>query len=151
MKTLLEKVNPFTKSPRVVEVEAGSSIQLGPPLFVIGAPRSGTTYINTVLNRHPKVFITNELRFMLFYYEAYTRGTERLGGGPLVEPFLECFRDDIRRQVESYYVRHVTKYKLKTNQRARDLLRRVGPDCVWGDKKLPSTFSNFLFSICEPL
>lgn len=33
-------------------------------MFIIGAPRSGTTYLVNVLNRHPEIFITNETRVM---------------------------------------------------------------------------------------
>jgi hypothetical protein len=33
---------------------------------VIGAPRSGTTYLTEVLNRHPAVLLTNETRVMTF-------------------------------------------------------------------------------------
>lgn len=37
-----------------------------PPFFVIGAPRSGTTYLVEVLDRHPKIMLTNETRVMTF-------------------------------------------------------------------------------------
>ena len=36
------------------------------PFFIIGAPRSGTTFLQTVLDRHPDIFITNETRVMTF-------------------------------------------------------------------------------------
>jgi hypothetical protein len=32
------------------------------PIIVFGAPRSGTTYLNAILNAHPHVFVTHETR-----------------------------------------------------------------------------------------
>jgi hypothetical protein len=32
------------------------------PIIVFGAPRSGTTYLNAILNAHPDVFVTHETR-----------------------------------------------------------------------------------------
>ena len=32
------------------------------PLFVLGAPRSGTTFLQQVIDAHPEAFITDELR-----------------------------------------------------------------------------------------
>ena len=43
---------------------------LPPPVFVLGAPRSGTTYLVEVLNRHPQIFLTNETRVMAFFNRA---------------------------------------------------------------------------------
>lgn len=37
-----------------------------PPFFVVGAPRSGTTYLVEVLDRHPEIMLTNETRVMTF-------------------------------------------------------------------------------------
>jgi Sulfotransferase family len=37
------------------------------PLWIVGAPRSGTTFLTAVLNRHPMISLTNESRvFVLF-------------------------------------------------------------------------------------
>lgn len=38
-----------------------------PLIFVMGAPRSGTTLLNAVLNTHPRVSITNEVNFVRCY------------------------------------------------------------------------------------
>lgn len=43
-----------------------------PPVFVVGAPRSGTTLLRNMLNRHPRVAILFETQFY------------NLGAGPSV-------------------------------------------------------------------
>ena len=42
-----------------------SSKMCSQPLFIIGAPRSGTTFLVNVLNQHPSVHITNETRIFV--------------------------------------------------------------------------------------
>ena len=32
------------------------------PLFILGVPRSGTTFLHQIINSHPNVFISDELR-----------------------------------------------------------------------------------------
>ena len=41
----------------------------GPPIFVVGAPRSGTTLVARILNRHPGIFMPAETNFFLDIYE----------------------------------------------------------------------------------
>jgi hypothetical protein len=36
------------------------------PIIVFGAPRSGTTYLAEILNQHPEVAISNEIRLMVW-------------------------------------------------------------------------------------
>ena len=36
------------------------------PVIVFGAPRSGTTYLAEILNQHPEVAISNEIRLMVW-------------------------------------------------------------------------------------
>src|SRR5438477_12416573 len=40
------------------------------PIIVFGAPRSGTTYLNSILNSHPEVFITHETRLFVWAHRA---------------------------------------------------------------------------------
>jgi Sulfotransferase family len=40
---------------------------MSPPFWVIGAPRSGTTFLARVLDHHPEIFLTNETRVMLLF------------------------------------------------------------------------------------
>lgn len=53
----------------------GQSDQVGdaPPVFVIGAPRSGTTYLGKVLGRHSDIFLTNETRMMILFSRLLTQ------------------------------------------------------------------------------
>jgi hypothetical protein len=133
MKAVFKAFNPFLRSPARSEEQALP--RLGPPLFIVGAPRSGTTFINTVLNRHPKVFITNELRFMLFYHQAVFRASEKLANARAKDDFIEYFKGDIRRQVEAFFLTRITKEKLKTRQKQPlEGLPRIGEGCLWGDK-----------------
>lgn len=139
MKTLLGNLNPFGRTAPAVEIaleDVGPAApRLGSPVFVIGAPRSGTTWINTILNRHSRVFITNELRFMLFYHEAIVRGADRLANARAKDDFIAHFKGDVRPQLESFFIRHVTKESLKTRMK-RSLAgpEPIGPGCLWGDK-----------------
>lgn len=42
------------------------------PIIIYGAPRSGTTYLNSILNQHPEVFITHETRLFVWAHRALT-------------------------------------------------------------------------------
>jgi hypothetical protein len=106
----------------------------GTAVFILGSPRSGTTYLNTILNRHPKVFIANELRFMSFYHHLCTDALDALPEHPAREAFIEHFRGEIGRQVESFFFARMTKLGLKTGQSALSLLSRIDGSSVWGDK-----------------
>ncbi len=49
---------------------------MAPPLWVIGAPRSGTTFLARVLDHHPQVLLTNETRIMLLFSRMLNRWVE---------------------------------------------------------------------------
>ncbi|MBW3665220.1 MAG: sulfotransferase [Actinobacteria bacterium] len=40
------------------------------PIIVLGAPRSGTTYLRAVLNSHPDVFVSHETRVFVWAHQA---------------------------------------------------------------------------------
>jgi hypothetical protein len=40
------------------------------PIIVFGAPRSGTTYVTEILNHHPDIAVTNEIRLMVWVHQA---------------------------------------------------------------------------------
>lgn len=65
------------------------------PIFIVGAPRSGTTLLRVMLNRHPNVGLCNETYF--FYY-IYTR---RRAFGDLANP------ENRKRVVERYLETHL--------------------------------------------
>ena len=49
---------------------------MAPPFWVIGAPRSGTTFLAKVLDHHPEIFLTNETRVMLLFSRMLNRSVE---------------------------------------------------------------------------
>ena len=49
---------------------------MAPPFWVIGAPRSGTTFLARVLDHHPDIFLTNETRVMLLFSRMLNRWVE---------------------------------------------------------------------------
>ena len=53
--------------PRSTVLAIDSPIRNASPLFVLGAPRSGTTLCADLLNSHPEVLITNEVRVFSFF------------------------------------------------------------------------------------
>ena len=46
---------------------------MAPPFWVIGAPRSGTTFLARALDHHPGIFLTNETRVMLLFSRMLNR------------------------------------------------------------------------------
>lgn len=91
---------------------------LGAPVFVFGAPRSGTTYFTEVLNCHSQVFITNEARVMTFI----NRILNRLAKNEWVlwthrDEFLDHLGTELPGMIERFY---------------QDL--GAGPGVRWGDK-----------------
>jgi Sulfotransferase family len=92
------------------------------PLWVIGAPRSGTTFLGAVLNRHPMVSLTNESRvFVLFKHilEDACARPEFLDEDQR-ERFTEFLKQQAAALIERYY---------------RQELGIVTP--IWGDKHPP--------------
>ena len=47
---------------------AGSGMADKPPVFIVGAPRSGTTFLRILLSRHPSLAICGETRFFAEIY-----------------------------------------------------------------------------------
>lgn len=79
--------------------------RLGAPIFVIGAPRSGTTYLQESLNHHPQIFLTNETRVMTFV----NRVLHRVGANRWVlmshrADFLHLLRREMPVLIERFYV-----------------------------------------------
>jgi hypothetical protein len=92
------------------------------PLWIIGAPRSGTTFLGAVLNRHPMVSLTNESRvFVLFKHilEQACARPEFLDVDQR-ERFTEFLKREAAALIERYY---------------RQELGIVTP--IWGDKHPP--------------
>lgn len=94
-----------------------------PPLFIFGCPRSGTTFLGELLNQHPRVLITNEIRMMTFLTEVFERTAQNrhlLHNPDHKDQFVAHARSQSEYMVRSYYDR---------------LRRDIGKDVlVWGDK-----------------
>lgn len=79
---------------------------MAPPFFVIGAPRSGTTFLVQVLDRHPEIFLTNETRVF-----TYLNRILRLGRRDSFmlqqkrETWLDVLEEHLPRVVEAFYQR----------------------------------------------
>lgn len=105
------------------------------PVFIAGAPRSGTTLLSAALNSHPQVLITNELRpFMLFNDVRYrTRVPNELMPR---HPLRDQFRDGLHKAqadyVRRFYAETVTKDTLGCPAEAGPSVRRVIK--AFGDK-----------------
>lgn len=88
------------------------------PFFVVGAPRSGTTYLVEVLGRHPEILLTNETRVMTFVGKIlHEYGHERFVLLNERERFLSRLRRDLPDVVRRFY---------------EDL--GASPSVRWGDK-----------------
>lgn len=74
------------------------------PIIILGAPRSGTTYLNTVLNEHPDIFITHETRIFVWLYKSMVAGMNNpqwfLSHKDRFEPFM---RERLMSVVEDFY------------------------------------------------
>lgn len=64
---------PIAKRENVMSAEIALD-----PIVVIGAPRSGTTYLQAVLNQHPDIFISRETRIFAWAHQV----AEVLPGDP---------------------------------------------------------------------
>jgi len=47
------------------------------PIVVFGAPRSGTTFLNQLLNAHPDVHVTHEMRLFAWAHETLVEATQK--------------------------------------------------------------------------
>lgn len=87
------------------------------PIVVFGPPRSGTTYLIEILNRHPQVYISTETR--LFVWAHQTMNVE-------TQEFYSCFKDRDR------FVSHL---RAAYPDLIRSFYRDLQPDArYWGDK-----------------
>lgn len=92
------------------------------PLFVVGSPRSGTTFLCCVLNAHPLIHLTNECRVFALLKDTLDVGSDRpdLLSPPLRDRFIAFSRHTLGGWVERFY---------------RDALEITTP--IWGDKHPP--------------
>ncbi|MBW8837808.1 MAG: sulfotransferase [Burkholderia sp.] len=92
------------------------------PLWVVGAPRSGTTFLGQMLNAHPKITLTIEARFFALLKQ-------------LVE--VDCARPDL------LSAEHHSRFSAFLKRSAGGLIERYYRDelgvetPIWGDKHPP--------------
>jgi Sulfotransferase family len=87
------------------------------PIILYGAPRSGTTFLNRILNEHPDIFISNETRIFQWAHAS-------LNQLPHDPANLFVNRDEFICHLKSQYPSLI-----------RDFYRRLYPQArYWGDK-----------------
>ena len=87
------------------------------PIVVYGAPRSGTTYLEQVLNAHPDVFVSHETRVFAWLHHA-------LNVLPQDKRLLAHERDAFLEHLRTVFPQVI-----------RDFYRSLAPDSrYWGDK-----------------
>ena len=65
------------------------------PIFIVGAPRSGTTLLRAILNKHPSIAICDETYFFYYVYSrrrAFGDLTREANRRRLVEAYLDTWR-----------------------------------------------------------
>lgn len=92
------------------------------PLWIVGAPRSGTTFLAAVLNRHPMIGLTNESRVFVLLKHILERACAEpeLLDYEQRERFTAFLKREAGALIERYY---------------REALGIAAP--VWGDKHPP--------------
>jgi len=71
--------------------------------FIVGAPRSGTTLLMSILNSHPEIHIVPEFKFYLFYLNKYknTKFTKKSNRLALVDDFYKYLNH--KQSIESIF------------------------------------------------
>jgi hypothetical protein len=99
------------------------------PLFVVGSPRSGTTFLCNVLNQHPLIELTNESRIFVLLQDLLEirSRTPDLLEPVFRKPLTRYVRRNLGGWVEQFY---------------REELGVTAP--IWGDKHPPYADPNVL-------
>lgn len=86
------------------------------PIIVLGAPRSGTTYLVKLLNSHPDVNVSNETRLLVFLHETLA----------LTEDDRACFkyRKEFQEFIRPVLANSIAEFQQQLGGSAR----------FWGDK-----------------
>jgi Sulfotransferase family len=86
------------------------------PVVIYGAPRSGTTYLAALLNAHPEVHITNEVRLWVWAHRALAGLDHPQALYSLREEFAGHVRRELPELIRGFYREHWPQAR------------------VWGDK-----------------
>lgn len=87
------------------------------PIIMFGAPRSGTTYVQHILEQHRELLVTNETRVFAWLHQSF----QVL---PHNQDFLMAYREEFLQHLESAYPALIRDFYLKIKPHAR----------WWGDK-----------------
>jgi hypothetical protein len=80
------------------------SAELAPdPIVVFGAPRSGTTYLEKILNSHPAVFISHETRVFAWLHRALALTEDDLLVLSHRDAFVENLRAALPEVIREFY------------------------------------------------
>lgn len=89
------------------------------PIVIIGAPRSGTTYLQAVLSQHPDIFISRETRIFFWAFQMAVK----LPDDPR-QRFIHTHREEFEAAIAPWTRRFIT-----------DFYRDLGKGAYfWGDK-----------------
>lgn len=87
------------------------------PIIIYGAPRSGTTYLQHILNQHPQVFVSREARLFAWLHQSLNVLTQH-------DQFLVTYRGEFRDHLRKALPDVI-----------RDFYRKLNPGVpYWGDK-----------------
>ncbi|ABI66769.1 hypothetical protein Mmar10_2481 [Maricaulis maris MCS10] len=105
------------------------------PLIIIGAPRSGSTFFTTAINRHPQIFVTNELRawnVVANIADRLRKPSEMLPEHPLRNAYAKSVIKSLVDNIREFYAQEVNKTNLGCPVLSEQhYYRRVA---VFGDK-----------------
>lgn len=87
------------------------------PIIIFGAPRSGTTYLHSILNEHPDVYISHEARLFGWLHQSFKVITNK-------DDFLVTHREEFMEHLRVSYPKLIRNFYSKLKPQAR----------YWGDK-----------------
>ena len=117
------------------------------PLFIIGVPRSGTTFLHQIMNSHPQICLTDELRVVAWLFSECKKLREgfRIHGDPYPfnhgEEFAEYLYRNAGTLIRPFYMKLAIKWGKRNIK-------------YWGDKyphydvfleKIPEAFPRVIF------
>ncbi len=85
------------------------------PLFIIGAPRSGSTFFTTAINRHPQIYVTNELRawnVIANIADRLSKPSEMLPDHPLRDNYANSVVRALVQNLRDFYNININKTNL---------------------------------------
>jgi Sulfotransferase family len=79
--------------------------QAADPIVVYGAPRSGTTYLEQILNSHPEIFISHETRVFAWLQRALALTNDHFLIANQREALVAHLRDELPSVIRDFYGR----------------------------------------------